>query len=732
MHHAGSFLVAVTSLLLSAGTAWGADGVVVDPSGRPVQSALVECAGKSATTGPDGRFSFPQTDRCQASVSAPGFETARMEIVSGSEARIQLKIAGLSELVVVSATRRETTAEEAGVAATIVSGADLERRQSPSLADALRDVPGLQVVRYGRPGSLTQVFARGGQRTGALVLVDGIPMNDPGGEINLAGFATGALDHVEVVRGPESTLFGAEASSAVVQIFTRRGDPESTRPHGSVSWERGSFQTDRWAASLAGGSGARFDYALGAEQFHTVGEYPNDYFRNSSGTANLGFRLSPATQIRGIFRSFDSMLGVPNQVAYGLYDLDANEATRDTAAGIRLDDVRGRNYVQSVWFNYHRSRDLSVDSQADGPYNVAALVRDVTQPVPRVYFERLADPSAPVPPGLRLVTESVTLWPYDPYLSLSSRKDFAYQGTLTHTGGAAVFGYEYERQDAEVSGRQVDRWNHGFFLHEQLAVARRLFLSGGVRLERNSAFGTKVTPRGAASYRLAGSTYLRASAGIGITEPSLIQNFSRDVWSVGNPNLRPEKTTSYEAGLVQETLGRRLRAEVSAFANSFKDLITFVFAQMPSTWQNIEASRARGLEFSAQGRLAPWLSLAGNYTRMWTRITRSNSPDSLFNGTGQELPRRPGNSGAVSLSLTPKRWWLQTGAVLVGERQDQDLFGVTRSRGYQNVYAAGSLRLNRNVVPFLRVENLLNSRYQEILGYPALSRSAHGGLRVEW
>ena len=126
-------------------------------------------------------------------------------------------------------------------------------------------------------------------------------------------------------------------------------------------------------------------------------------------------------------------------------------------------------------------------------------------------------------------------------------------------------------------------------------------------------------------------------------------------------------------------------------------------------------------------------SFSGNYTRMGTRITRSNSPNSLFNGTGQELPRRAGNSGAVSIALTPKRWWMQAGATLVGERQDTDVwFGATRNRGYQSVYAAGSFRLNRNVVPFLRVENALNSHYQEILGYPALSRSVNGGLRLEW
>jgi outer membrane cobalamin receptor len=117
---------------------------------------------------------------------------------------------------------------------------------------------------------------------------------------------------------------------------------------------------------------------------------------------------------------------------------------------------------------------------------------------------------------------------------------------------------------------------------------------------------------------------------------------------------------------------------------------------------------------------------------MWTRVTRSYEPDSLYDGVGQELPLRPGNSGAASVSVTPKRWRVQMGAVLVGERQDSDLFGVTRSRGYQSVYAAGSFRLNRNVVPFLRIENALDSHYQELLGYPAPSRSAYGGLRFQW
>jgi outer membrane cobalamin receptor len=726
-------------VLASAALASAADGLVLDPSGRPIAKARVECAGRLAETGPDGRFTLAGVEPCTATVSAPGFRTARVALAAPEAARIELAIAPRAERVVVSATRRETSIEETGAAATVITGADLEARQTASLADVLREVPGLQVARYGRPGSLTQVFARGSQRTGTLVLVDGVPVNDPGGELNLAGFSTSGIERIEVVRGPESALFGAEAASGVIQLFTQRGSPEYRLPRGSLTYERGSFQTDRWTARLTGGAGPRLDYSLSAEQYHTAGQYVNDYFRNTTGTANVGFRISDATQVRAVYRTFDSAAGTPNQVGYGLYDLDANEATRDSLVSVRLEDIRGPHFAQHASFGYHRSHDLFLDPAGES-YDVAALVRDVATPVPRVYFAGLADPAAPVPPGLRLVTQSVYLWPSDPYLSLSSRKNFEYQGTLAHAGGAAVFGYQYERQDADVTGRQVDRDNHAGFLHVQQTLAGRLFLSAGARLERNSAFGAKWTPRGAASYRLSGqhgalsATYVRASAGIGITDPSLLQNFARDPYFVGNPALKPERTTSYEAGIIQEWWGRRLRIEAAAFDSSFKDLIAFVFPPFPqvATWQNIEASRARGLEFSAQGRITALVSVAGAYTRMWTRVTRSNSPNTLYASVGQELPRRPGNLAALSLSLTPRRWMLQAGATLVGERQDTNLFGVTRNPGYQNVWVSGSLRLAKGLAPFVRAENVLNRYYEEVLGYPAARRSVHGGLRIEW
>jgi vitamin B12 transporter len=740
----GSVVFCGLSLTLAASSA-EITGTVLDPSGRPVPAAQVACGFLRATTGLDGRFRFSAIGRCRATVVAPGFETLRAELVAGSEARLELRIAGPVDRVVVTATRSEATAEETGAAVTVIPRADLETRQFPLLLEVLRSVPGLFVVQNGRRGALTTVFTRGAQRTGTLFLLDGVPLNDPGGEFNLGHLTSGAVERVEIVRGPESALFGTDASAGVVQLFTRRADPEATLPHGTLSYDRGTFQTDRWSAWLAGGSGARFDYALHAEQLHTVGEFPNDHYRNTTGSLNAGLRLSPGAQIRGIFRAMDSILGVPGQVAFGLVDHDARQTNRDYALSLRLEDARGSRYFQTASFGFHRVRDVFADQQLDGPYALAALVRDVAGPPRRTYLVRLLDPARlpPVaPPGMRLVQTTVTLFPSsEPFLSATSRLRAGYQGTLAHGPGAAVFGYEYERQQGEISKRDVARNRHGLFLHEQRPLGRRLFLAGGLRFEHSSAFGARLAPRGAASLLVSGgrgalsSAWLRFSAGRGITEPSLLQNFAREAFFTGNPDLRPEKTTSFEAGLLTEWFGRRLHAELAAFHNSFKDLIAFVSLPPPvwGSWANVEASRARGLEIAATARL-PWqLQLRGAYTRLWTRILRSSAPASPFTGVGQELGRRPGNSGSLSLSLTPKRWMFQAGAVLAGERQDSDFWlGVNRNPGYQVVYASGALQLTRHITPFVQADNVLNSRYQEALGYSSLGRSLRGGVRLAW
>jgi len=355
-----------------------------------------------------------------------------------------------------------------------------------------------------------------------------------------------------------------------------------------------------------------------------------------------------------------------------------------------------------------------------------------------VYFVTLVDPYNPpavIPPGLTLVQTTNFFGGDNDSLNLTERKIAGYQGTLSYHGGALVFGYDYQDQSGNLSGVAASRSNNGFFANLQQNFGRRIFLSGGARVEHSSAFGTIGSGRGGASFLLLGehgplsSTLFRASAGRGVTEPSLLENYAQSPFYFGNPALRPETTTTYEAALVSEWWGRRVKTEVAAFRNSFRDLIAFV----GDTWENIEASWARGVETSVQARVSKNILINGSYMFLPTRITASTSPESSDTGIGEPLVRRPRNSGSLSIAVTPKRWSLVIGGSFVGERQDADFtFGVTRNPGYQNIYASASYDIAKHFTPIVRVENLLNERYEEVLGYQALSRGILGGVRIHW
>lgn len=727
------------ALALTAGDSKTIHGVVLDPSNRPVEGAQVNCSGRNVFTNLEGRFSVFGLDDCQAAITKGGFEPAASSLKSGADSRIVLTVQGPVENVIVTATRTQATPEQSAVAANVLSGRQLEARDYPAVQDSLRELPDAQIIANGRRGDQTSIFTRGASSTSTLVLLDGVPVNDPGGQINLAHLSSTGIDRIEMVRGPESALFGAEASAGVIQLFTKRGNPEDRVPHGFFEYERGNFQTDRWLAGIAGGYGGRFDYSLNADQFHSAGEFPNDYYRNNTGSANLGYRISDSTQVRGIFRMYDAHLGTPGQVAYGAYDTAANEETRDATISARVDDSRGSRFFQTASFGYNRLSDRFNEDEPFRSQDLAALVRDVPGQFTNTYFVSLLNPgslpsASQIPSGTRIATATAYFGPFGS-LNVAERKTADYQGTLAQTGGALVFGYGYQDQTGSLSGQDVSRNHHGFFINEQYSFGGRLYLSGGARVEHSSAFGTYFIPRGGASLLVLknrgplSSAFLRVSAGRGLLEPSLYENFVISPFATGNPALKPEKTTSYEAALVQEWFGRRVRTEVATFRSGFRDLITYVY---PS-WQNIERSWARGIEVSSEARLAPNVLLSGNYTRLYSRIVSSVNPSSPVTGIGQDLLRRPRDSGALVLSVTPRRWSVVMGGRFVGERHDSDFaFGLTRNRAYENVFFSASYTFARHFTPVLRIDNLLNERYEEALGFSALSRSVVGGLRISW
>ena len=484
-------------------------------------------------------------------------------------------------------------------------------------------------------------------------------------------------------------------------------------------------------ARSTGGLAKRIDYAFTADQFRSTGEFANDAYRITTGTANIGYRFSDTTdsarrlsRIRFLHRRSRPGRSTASSTPR------AWETVRDSGLSVRLDDARGKRFTQKVIFGYHRNSMLDVDTSNGDPYTIAALIRTVPGPIPFTYFAGLVPASTTVaPPGTSLSTYTYYPFAYDTP-TLTDRTNVQYQGTWTHKGGALVFGYEYERQAGDISESQ------------RLAIRQRSLHQRSVRARRRASTSpparaiSRAAPS-AASSRLAVRSrsacppkHFCASAHREESRSRRCSRISRrrDTMSA-IPNLKPETTQSYEVGLSREWLSRRLRTELSVFRNSFHNLIEYDSAVYPGTWKNVDQSWARGAEASANLRITHYLAVRGAYTRLYTKITNSITPSEI----GEELVRRPKNSGSVSLELTPKRWTLIAGGRFVGERQDNDfVFGVNRNPGYQYVFVNASYQATQHLEPFVRIQNALDQQYQEALGYSALSRTATGGLRITW
>ena len=215
----------------------------------------------------------------------------------------------------------------------------------------------------------------------------------------------------------------------------------------------------------------------------------------TTGSANIGYRLSDNTSIHAIFREFDSYAGTPGQVYYGLIDFLANDTARDSTVSVHLDDARGKRFVQHAMFGYHRLRDLYTDNTGEVDYDIAALIRTVpASPQPICVSGEVGSPSTTsAPSGRTLVQETASVFGGD-NLSITERTDAAYQGTLTHSGGALVFGYQFDRQAGVVSGTNVNRDDNGFFVNDQYALTPRIYLSGGAAPPAEQHLRNRVRP----------------------------------------------------------------------------------------------------------------------------------------------------------------------------------------------------------------------------------------------
>jgi outer membrane cobalamin receptor len=699
-------------------------GSVVDQDGGALPRAFVRLVAADGSemaqtfTDTRGEFAFEHAscERCQVEASMPGFEAARVDATS--PVRVTLAVGPIREAVVVSATGSEVPASQIGSAVTVLDADEIERRGTPMIAELLRSTPGVAVARVGGFGNVTSVFVRGGESSYNKVLLDGIPLNEPGGTFDFSNLTTESLDRVELVRGAHSALFGTDAMASVVQLVTRR----SSRPNLLASFEAGSYDTQRGAIGGGTQRGA-FDISGHVSRLQTDNRVPNNEFHNTTLSVNGGVQVSGDLAIRFVGRGEIGDAGSPGQTAFGRPDLDAFYERNLGVGGVTVQHHRGAWQQQASYAltsTHYESANLLIDP----PYTPEFEGR-------RAPFE-FSD------------------FPFDSVTD-AKRHRASYQADWSFTAGVqqlltGVADWDGERAELtnQLAGSVVEasRDNVGAALQYQV-LARRVSLTSGFRVEHNDSFGTAVVPRASLVYmaresdgRL-GDTRLKTSAGAGVKEPTITQSFSPTPSFLGNPDLEPERARTFDAGIDQRLFGGCAKLEVVGFYGRYENIIstrTLSFSPFRAQYFNIGLTRARGAELAGEVAAVAGLTIQGTYTFLDSEVLESTAPTNPVFAVGRPLFRRPRHSGTFDVAWSRGPASLALHGTFVGERSDSDFSSLVpamlSNESYSTWDLGGGYRFGRRVTAFARIDNLADADYMEPLGYPVWRRSARAGIKV--
>lgn len=607
--------------------------------------------------------------------------------------------------VVVTATRVPATVDVIPVSVTVLRGVDLAAHGIRTVADALETVPGAHLAETGSYGGQTSLFMRGGESDYVKVLLDGVPLNQAGGGIDLAHLTTDNVDRIEIVRGPVSVLYGSDAMTGVVQIFTRKGpaERETAPPQFGAELRGGTYGTAEGAFDVSGGT-QKLDLSARGSLFSSTGLYPyNNDYRNSVLSAALHAKPDARTDATVTYRYGDDIYHFP---------------TNGQGAPV---DSNQRSAERGPLFSLSVTRTLSAS---------LAATANASLKESRAFFN-----DEPDSPG-----EDGTFWSRD-YLRRSGAG-----GLVTwrpHDRVTLIGGIEYEDQrqsgTSEFSASygtfpdsiDVQRNTTGYFTQATMIVGRGVVTAGG-RLDDNSQFGSHGTYRAGVVYRLAAQTRLRASAGTGFKEPTFFENFAHG-FAIGNPDLDPERSQSWEVGI------ERGAVAVTYFNQRFRDLIEYNPAPLPGepNYFNVGSAVSDGIEARLDQAVTHAVTVGVTYTFLHTRVQESGSagdPDGLF-VPGKPLLRRPRHTLVPQVAAKlGSRAHVTATARWVGKRDDLDFSQPVGQRRvslhpYTRVDLSAEYALHRLVLSG-SVGNVFNDRTQEIPGYRPLGRRLLLGLRV--
>lgn len=600
--------------------------------------------------------------------------------------------------VVVSATRAPLALDRVPASVTVLDGAALRAQGITHLMDALRLVPGVAVVQAGSSGAQTSLFVRGGQSNYTKVLVDGVPINAPGGSIDIGTLTLDNVDRIEIVRGPASVVHGSDAVTGVVQIITKRG---ATR-EASIDARGGTHGSYDIVGAIRGGAGAS-RLSLDLAHHITQGIYRfNSQYRNDAGGAAVTVSPWSGGELRATARYADVNAHFPTDFTGAPVDPNAFRTQKRTLIGAEL-----------------AQRVLSADAQL-------SLTSNVTDGA------NIDPPNQPGDFGSESRSHVVRQF-------ADLRVALPVRAIATFTAGAAL-----EKQ--HQSGDEAVNRQYGAGYLELLATSGATTATLGARLDHNDTYGDFGTYRVSASRVLPGALRVRASLGTAFREPSFIEAFDTP-FSVGNPDLLPERTTSWELGGELPFAAQRVVAGITYFDQRFVDLIDFRFDPSGSQYENIARAKSAGAELQLRTAPVNGVSADASYTWLDTKVERrgfSTSPLATL-VEGGPLLRRPKHSGTVGLTYRPSRGMIDVHATYVGRREDRRFFGppnfdtqAAKLDPYTRIDVSAELPVLSSassagrVTATLRIENLFGAEYESVAGYATPGRIVLAGLRASF
>jgi outer membrane receptor protein involved in Fe transport len=693
-------------------------GKIIDPSGAPVPGAQIAAVNRvgvvaRATAGLSGGFQLelPETADTRIVITAAGFSTRT--VTADQAATVQLEIAPQVDSVQVVGSTIEIPATLQSSSVDVIGSADVRERNEPFAMDLVRYVPGVAFNQSGAAGGVTSLFLRGGNANMNLVEIDGVPVIGFGGGLgfDFAHIPAEAVDHIEVLRGAQSAVYGSYANSGVVDFVTRQ---PTASPQLTLLAEGGSYSERRFGIT-GSGTVAGFGLLASASRYDSDGLVANNDYRNEDVLLNLTRRFGgQSLALHGYFDSNE--VGEP-----GPYGSDPKR----TFTGI--DTVsRSKNNFSEYGARYEAGLSPRVRTELSGSFFLAN-----NGYVSQYGFSYNQD--------IRGQGESRTVVSLSPHDTASfgvtaGREEV----TNTYITDASFSTFPIRRNEISVYGE--DRYE----------IGGRLFLSAGLRGEffrtasipgdgfSRPAFPQdnigRVNPKVSAAYASSAGTRLHASFGMGLRPPS-----GFELAFTNNPALRPERTRSFDAGIEQK-IGRLLVVDGTYFYNRYYDLIVTLGGSLSTLSHyksaNLANSRAQGAEFSAKLRPARWIFITGSYTLLETRILSLDGSDQaqLPFTAGQQLTRRPENSGSFVATFTQGRLAADVtgyfrGVTLFEEPSFGASNGLFWNPGYANVGINVNYSLGRGVSAYGHLRNALNQSYEEIFGFPSPKLNFVAGLK---